>query len=604
MSKLSEITKNLYLKTLRVFGLQVYTDEGFKDIESINITGKQGYLRLITESYTMDCSPNHILIDKDGNEVYAKDSEGVFIKTVDGGCEQVIDVCDTGLEDELYDISLSDASSHCYYVNGLLSHNCVVADEFSFVPNNIASKVFESIYPVISSSKNSQFIIVSTPNGADSSNLYYDLWQKANSKDKDANQDGWKPFKFDWWDVPGRDEQWKRMQIAAIGQTRFDQEFGNQFLTSSTVKKLIPDDIIEKYKIKLSEYKRENINQGKDLAIYSKDGKKTYVFTMYDEFHQGRTYLASSDIGEGIGKDASVLYVWDVTDTSRIKMVLKYSSNSISILEFAYVTLEILKLYGNPFLACESNGISLGYIDQLRTVYGYENFVRMNRDNGCGINSHVSVKSKACMWLRDMMTTAGFGFELYDGDLVEEMTTFIKKDTVTQNVYAALGDNHDDHLMTMIWACYILHPETVERYFVVADTFTSSLGNIYPKRIEPLNEYDSKTLNMIARDPNYRDFLLFKQNLDDKYRKAMEAEEMEKMNETFAMLGQTTRLTPKQVLEMKMQKERNLEKMRSQNQTQDDGIVGGGKFMMTDDFDSFGGGYCGGSWGGGADGVF
>ena len=39
------------------------------------------------------------------------------------------------------------------------SANVVVMDEASFVPNNVASKVFESIYPVISSSKNSQFII-------------------------------------------------------------------------------------------------------------------------------------------------------------------------------------------------------------------------------------------------------------------------------------------------------------------------------------------------------------------------------------------------------------------------------------------------------------
>jgi hypothetical protein len=35
------------------------------------------------------------------------------------------------------------------------SANVVVSDEFAFVPNNVASKVFESIYPVISSSKNS-----------------------------------------------------------------------------------------------------------------------------------------------------------------------------------------------------------------------------------------------------------------------------------------------------------------------------------------------------------------------------------------------------------------------------------------------------------------
>ena len=115
--------------------------------------------------------------------------------------------------------------------------------------------------------------MVSTPNGADPNNLYYEIWQKANSKDKDKNADGWKPFRFDWWDVPGRDEAWKQSTIAAIGQQRFDQEFGNVFLTSAQVKKLIPDDIIEKYRIKLSEMRAADreLVAGKEQHILSED---------------------------------------------------------------------------------------------------------------------------------------------------------------------------------------------------------------------------------------------------------------------------------------------------------------------------------------------
>lgn len=112
------------------------------------------------------------------------------------------------------------------------SANVVICDEFSFVPNNIASRVFESIYPVISSSKTSQFIIVSTPNGADPNNLYYSIWQQANQKIVGKNKEGWKAFRFDWWDVPGRDQKWKDMTLASIGARRFAQEFGNEFLSN------------------------------------------------------------------------------------------------------------------------------------------------------------------------------------------------------------------------------------------------------------------------------------------------------------------------------------------------------------------------------------
>lgn len=101
------------------------------------------------------------------------------------------------------------------------SAGIVIMDEAAFVPNNIASKVFESIYPVISSSKKSKFIIVSTPNGADPNNLYYSLWQQANQKTAEKNREGWKPFRIDWWDVPGRDQKWKEQTIASIGEKRF-----------------------------------------------------------------------------------------------------------------------------------------------------------------------------------------------------------------------------------------------------------------------------------------------------------------------------------------------------------------------------------------------
>lgn len=365
------------------------------------------------------------------------------------------------------------------------SANCVFWDEAGFTPNNLADKIFTSIYPVISTSKKSKFFQISTPNGVDPRQVFYDTYTKAKNKE---NKEGWKLFEFYWYDVPMRDDSWKEKTIASIGAKRFAQEFNNEFLTSDTVKKLIPDDIIEKYRRQYSDFKAKNMNQGKELAIISQDGKKTFTFRMYQKFDPNRTYLCSSDIAEGIGKDSSVLYMWDITDTSNIRMVAKFSDNSISLIEFAYVTYKICQMYNNPFLACESNGLAIGYIEQLRQTYEYDNFVRMNRDNGCGIQSHVQVKSRACLWARDMLTTVGFGFELNDLNLIDEMGTFIKKDTRVQNVYAAIGDNHDDHLMTLIWACWILNPENIEKYYVVGDTFTSSLGNVYPRAIGSLFE--------------------------------------------------------------------------------------------------------------------
>jgi predicted GTPase len=65
------------------------------------------------------------------------------------------------------------------------------------------------------------------------------------------------------------------------------------------LKKLIPDEVIEKYRKQYDKFKNEKINQGKDLAIISENGKKTFTFRMFNEFDPKRTYLMTSDIAEG-----------------------------------------------------------------------------------------------------------------------------------------------------------------------------------------------------------------------------------------------------------------------------------------------------------------
>lgn len=413
------------------------------------------------------------------------------------------------------------------------SCNCVICDEFAFLQKNLADKLFTSMYPTISSSKNGRFIIVSTPNGTD--NLYYDIWQQANSKDKSKNLDNWKPFEMYWWQVPGHDEKWKQQQIAAIGEQRFAQEFNNEFLTSSQTRKLIPDDIIEKYMIKLSEYKIAELKP-KVQKIVSEDATELFEFQMWHEFEQKKTYLASADISEGIGGDSSVLYVWDVTDLSNIKMCAKFSSNTISLVQFAYVTRKILALYSDPWLAAERNGVSAGMLDALRITYKYSKIASENKKHEPGIYSHVTTKGNACLWAREMMTTDGFGFTLYDKDLIDEFRIFVKKDTKgVHNVYQALqgATSHDDHIMAFIWGLYLLQKDLIDKYFIVCTTFNSVLGMQYPKNLQPLEAYTNEQLSRISKDPMYLDFMEFKNSLIEKMKKARVYEEQQESTDIF-----------------------------------------------------------------------
>lgn len=97
------------------------------------------------------------------------------------------------------------------------SFNIVFLDEFAFVPGNIATDFFTSVYPVITAGTKTKIIIVSTPNGM---NLFYKIWTDAVNK-----KNNYVPFEVHWSMVPGRDEVWKEETIRNTSEHQFRQEF-------------------------------------------------------------------------------------------------------------------------------------------------------------------------------------------------------------------------------------------------------------------------------------------------------------------------------------------------------------------------------------------
>lgn len=482
--------------------MKILTENGFKSFDGIKISNTKKIVVLKTKSKKLlKCTEDHRIKLKSGSFVYAKDIKiGDVLSTNDeiSGKQTIKKNC------KVYD-ALNVKDGNEYLTNGITSHNCVVIDEFAFLPKNIADRLFTSIYPTISSSKEGKMIIVSTPNGT-ADNLYYDIWQKANSKTK--NEEGWKPFEMHWWDVPGRDEKFKEMTIASIGQKRWDQEFACEFLSPSDFRKLIPEDILEKHKMRLDQFRLQGEASGREMQIVSQDETKVFNFTMWECFDQKKTYLASGDVAEGTGRDSSVLYVWDVTNLSNIKLVCKFADNDTSVLEFAYVSNKILELYAKPPLIVENNSIGAGFLDVLRINYEYPNVVREGaKNNPWGVRSHSSIKPKACLWLRDMFTTQGFDWTIKDPDLLKEIGTFVKKETGSGvGSYSAMGNAHDDLVCSLLWCAYLLQPTIVEKYFVAVDYFTSSLGVIYPKILQPGVDYTDAELKAIYESPYFKDF--------------------------------------------------------------------------------------------------
>jgi hypothetical protein len=93
----------------------------------------------------------------------------------------------------------------------------LLLDEFAFVPTNVCEEFMNSVWPTVSSSKNTKIIIVSTPNGM---NHFYTLW--TNSV---RGKNNFFPIKVNWWEHPERDDSFKKNMIRDRGLVFWQAEF-------------------------------------------------------------------------------------------------------------------------------------------------------------------------------------------------------------------------------------------------------------------------------------------------------------------------------------------------------------------------------------------
>jgi hypothetical protein len=222
------------------------------------------------------------------------------------------------------------------------------ADEFAHIHPNFLTQFYRSIYPTLSSSKISRIIISSTPNGM---NLFYELYTGALEK-----KNSYHAIRVDWWQVPGRDENWKKQEIANLGSEElFNQEYGNQFLASSRL--LLPGRLLELMNRTSKKYVY------KDHEAFYTDPELFREVLWHPDFDpasvkKNEKFILAVDIGDGVGRDYSVINVFrlepqsiamigklkdwrDETGFFRLKQVGLFRSNVVSVEDFSRV-LEVL----------------------------------------------------------------------------------------------------------------------------------------------------------------------------------------------------------------------------------------------------------------------
>jgi len=329
------------------------------------------------------------------------------------------------------------------------SLNMLIIDEMAFLDSHIVDEFWKAVYPTISRSSKSKVVVASTPNGK--GNLFYKLYADAL-----AGTNGFYPHRIEWNDIPGRDEEWREEQIAALGSLRsFLQEFDNTFLDDGS--STLNEELFAEMKMKCLPPK----------GFFMDDCYKVWKSAA----PQDRLYVAGVDIAEGVGRDASVIQIFDITDLREIEQVAIYHNNRISPYEFADVCYEILEQWGLPPALVERNAAGVGVVERLFYDYKYPKLVAWGADsaNAKGTAGTMGIRANQNSKYKGVVNQRYYINELRavtfrDIETLEEFKTFARS---KNGSWKAEEGKHDDRVMSVIWALMILHNEITEEYFEI-----------------------------------------------------------------------------------------------------------------------------------------
>ena len=329
------------------------------------------------------------------------------------------------------------ASTSASAVRGM-SFNVLFLDEFAFVPNHIADSFFASVYPTITSGKNTKVIMVSTPHGM---NHFYRYWH-----DAERGRNEYITTDVHWSEVPGRDETWKEQTIANTSEQQFKVEFECEFLGS--VNTLINPAILKN-------------------MVYDNPITKNAGLDIYEEPKKEHNYIITVDVARGLGNDYSAFIVFDVTQFP-YKVVGKYRNNEVKPMLFPNIIFDVAKGYNNAYLLVEVNDIGDQVASILQFDLEYENLLMASmrgragqvvgqgfsgKKTQLGVRTTAAVKKLGCSNLKTMIEDSKL--LTCDYEIISELTTFAQK----HNSFEAEEGCNDDLAMCLVLFAWLVAQE-------------------------------------------------------------------------------------------------------------------------------------------------
>jgi hypothetical protein len=301
------------------------------------------------------------------------------------------------------------------------SVSALYIDETAFIPPNIAEEFFTSVFPTISSGKDTRIYLSSTPKGL---NHYHKMWVEA-----EQGTNGFFPVAAEWHENPSRDEKWRLDQLQTLGELKYNQEVLCQFMGSS----------------------KTLLNGATLMALTTVP--PIFIKDKLEYFKQpvkGRNYVITVDTSRGRHLDFSALTVIDITSLP-YEVVATYKDNEISPESYPHLIYTIAKSYNDAYVLIEVNDLGEMISSNLFYEFEYENVYFtfkdvLNEGRGYpGIRTTKKVKAIGCATLKSLMEQDQLIINSHK--ILTEFGVFSQKGAS----YAADDEEINDDLMTCLW---------------------------------------------------------------------------------------------------------------------------------------------------------
>lgn len=216
-----------------------------------------------------------------------------------------------------------------------LTVNLLYIDEFAHINEANLDDFYRAIFPTVTADPEGKIIITSTPNGK---NKFWEIWKDAIDK-----KSSFVPLRVDWWQIPGRGDDWKQKTIADLGSVEdFNQEYGLQFFSSDKLllnsRELKRLDNIKIDYINTNFALPEEFNYINEHLFFH---PKYSNLTISDLKKDPGNFVFIVDTADGIGGDFSVLNIYKVvalpvSELVKKREIIKKETDAVSLVQIGY----------------------------------------------------------------------------------------------------------------------------------------------------------------------------------------------------------------------------------------------------------------------------